>query len=520
MNIFNMVATLTLDVDDYKKEMDKAKKENKSFKNDTDKNSKKVGQMWLKAIAIIAALSLAIFKATKSSISYGNAIADNSKKIGISTTDYQIWTQAIQEAGGSGDDINSVFSTMNDLLDGASQGEADATAKLAELGLTYSDFAGMSNEEAFEKIISSLQNMADGTDKTRIIQDLFGDDIANSLIPILNNNAMSVDDLKEYYLSLGGIMSEDTAKSADSLEKQMTSLSTQFKSTGTELMAVFYPALSTIADWFSTAVKWIRENQASFGTLLGIISAGILAITIALGVMGKIPVVAAITAIVLALAGLVAGITLLVQNWDKVEAYFTEQYNSGWLHWMKVAVEAVKGWFRSLEDFFSNFGANVSNMFSRIWDGITAGFKAFCNFFIDGMNGLISGLNKISFTLPDWMGGAHFGINIPLIPRLQKGEDFVPNDFYPAYLDYGERVLTRKENEKYSALGGVSGMESLVNGIGGAVSQDGSVRSTGDIKVYVQIGDKDFKNYTYKVVDTAMKQKGYKSLRKVGSYND
>ena len=46
-----------------------------------------------------------------------------------------------------------------------------------------------------------------------------------------------------------------------------------------------------------------------------------------------------------------------------------------------------------------------------------------------------------------------------LASRHQSGEDFVMADWTPAYLDYGERVLTASENAKYTAMGGVGGME-------------------------------------------------------------
>ena len=56
--------------------------------------------------------------------------------------------------------------------------------------------------------------------------------------------------------------------------------------------------------------------------------------------------------------------------------------------------------------------------------------------------------------------------------RHQSGEDFVMSDWTPAYLDYGERVLTASENAKYTAMGGVDGMEQRMNsgGSGGVVS--------------------------------------------------
>lgn len=43
--------------------------------------------------------------------------------------------------------------------------------------------------------------------------------------------------------------------------------------------------------------------------------------------------------------------------------------------------------------------------------------------------------------------------------------DFVPADFFPAYLDYGERVLTAEQNAKFNFLGGIAGMEAALSGI-------------------------------------------------------
>ena len=59
-----------------------------------------------------------------------------------------------------------------------------------------------------------------------------------------------------------------------------------------------------------------------------------------------------------------------------------------------------------------------------------------------------------------------------LASRHQSGEDFVMADWTPAYPDYGERVLTASENAKYTAMGGVDGMEQRMTsgGSGGGFS--------------------------------------------------
>lgn len=104
----------------------------------------------------------------------------------------------------------------------------------------------------------------------------------------------------------------------------------------------------------------------------------------------------------------------------------------------------------------------VKDIFGAIAEGIGNMFKKPINFIIDTINGFIKGLNKIQ--IPDWVpsvGGK--GLNIPKIPRLKVGMDYVPSDYFPAFLDYGERVLTQQENNRFNALGGIEGMEKVLS---------------------------------------------------------
>ena len=47
-------------------------------------------------------------------------------------------------------------------------------------------------------------------------------------------------------------------------------------------------------------------------------------------------------------------------------------------------------------------------------------------------------------------------------------------DWTPAFLDYGERVLTREENFHFNALGGLQGMERMASS-GSAAQPNGGV---------------------------------------------
>lgn len=84
----------------------------------------------------------------------------------------------------------------------------------------------------------------------------------------------------------------------------------------------------------------------------------------------------------------------------------------------------------------------VKQIFSGVWNGIITALEGAVNLIIRGINWLISQLNKVHFTLPDWIpgvGGSSFGFNIPKIselsiPRLAQGSVVPPNREFLAVL--------------------------------------------------------------------------------------
>ena len=66
--------------------------------------------------------------------------------------------------------------------------------------------------------------------------------------------------------------------------------------------------------------------------------------------------------------------------------------------------------------------------------------------------------------IPEWVpvvGGK--GFNIPHIPRLKVGMDYVPSDMFPAFLDKGEWVLTKEEADYLRSFGGLEGMADRID---------------------------------------------------------
>lgn len=138
---------------------------------------------------------------------------------------------------------------------------------------------------------------------------------------------------------------------------------------------------------------------------------------------------------------------------------------------VKSSIDRITDIFENIVEFVQNVFAgnwraaweNIKDIFANIVGGFADILKRPINFCIDLLNGFIDGINSI--VIPEWVplvGG--LSPNIPHIPRLKIGMDYVPEDFYPAYLDEGEAVLTKEENRLYRDLGGLQGMYQLSSG--------------------------------------------------------
>ena len=130
---------------------------------------------------------------------------------------------------------------------------------------------------------------------------------------------------------------------------------------------------------------------------------------------------------------------------------------------IKFLTGVFKGDFKKAFEGLVDILKGVLNIGISVVEGMVNAVISLINFGIKAIwNGVKSLVNKLLGTvegIADFLG---FDIDITLkgsapqidkvnIPRLKTGLDFVPNDFYPAYLDYGERVLTKEENRDYSA---------------------------------------------------------------------
>lgn len=121
---------------------------------------------------------------------------------------------------------------------------------------------------------------------------------------------------------------------------------------------------------------------------------------------------------------------LIEYLWPVVQRIFQGIWSviSGVFEGIGGAVKAITGIFDGLITFISGVFSGdwkkawegVKTIFKNIVEGLWSIIKVPLNWIIDGINGLIGGLNNLK--IPDWVPGiGGKGINIPKIPRLAQG---------------------------------------------------------------------------------------------------
>lgn len=225
MNVFELMATLSLDSSSYDKGLNKSEKSAKGFATKLGGGLKTAAKIGTAAIATVTASATALTGVLTKNISetakYGDSVDKMSQKMNISAEAYQEWDAVMKHSGTS---IDALKPSMKTLANQAQKGAEE----FQKLGISEKEVATLSQEDLFAKVISGLQGMEKGTERTAITSKLLGRG-ATELGALLNTSAKETQKMKDKVRELGGVMSnkavKDSAKFQDTLQDLKTSIS-------------------------------------------------------------------------------------------------------------------------------------------------------------------------------------------------------------------------------------------------------------------------------------------------------
>jgi hypothetical protein len=295
----------------------------------------------------------------------GDRIDKMSQKIGMSRKAFQEWDYIMSQNGGNVESLQMGYKTLATQMNNIQKGSKESTAIFQKLGVAVKDNNGQlrSQEDVFNDSVRALQKIQNPTEKAIMAQKLFGKS-ALELKPLLNQSADAVDGLRQKANDLGMVMGDDAVDASVKLKDAIDTIQRTFSAFGNQIGAELMPTIQELANeliahlpqikatltpvlqGLTNTIKFVIEHfkglsviaSAVLGTMIAyktisttiatmqLLTTAIQSAGGAMQLFNAICAMNPIGLIALAVGGLIALLTALVMNWDKVKSAFVALY--------------------------------------------------------------------------------------------------------------------------------------------------------------------------------------------------
>lgn len=443
MDVFDLVAKITLDSKDFTAGLDSAEGAASKFGGAASTIFKGVGVAMAGLVTGAVAIGTALVKGAGEVAEYGDKIDKMSQKMGISAEAYQEWDAILQHSGSSIDSMQRGMMTL------AQQAEKDSEA-FQQLGISQEQVASMSQEELFAEVVKGLQGMEEGSERAVLAQKLLGG-AAKELGPLLNTTAEETEAMRQRVHELGGVMSDEAVKNAAAYQDALQDMQTAFQGLSRGLLSEFMPSITSVmgglTEIFSgnsdKGIQMISEGiddlaQKILDGLPQFLDLGMSILdTLVKSLINELPKLLGAAGKIIGklIAGLIAALPELIKQAPEI---------------IKAIIQGLQEAWPDIQEAGKQLIDEIKKGISAVWEKI----KAIGKNIIDG---ILQGLKDAWQGVKDWFAGvvgslrgtAHIDVEKSEGPGHAIGLDYVPYNNYAATLHRGEAVLTRSEAEAW-----------------------------------------------------------------------
>lgn len=361
----------------------------------------------------------------------GDEIFDMAKKTGMGTEAVSKWAFALKQSGGDITTLQTAVRGMSNLIDGARQGTGAAVDTLARLNMTVEDFAGLSPEQAFQKLTEAVAQVADPMERAAIAQDVFGKS-GMAMLPALSEGRDGLKAMFDEAERAGAVFNEAEAAMGDQFNDALGALTASVQGISKEIAALLIPSLITAVEWVKSIVvivkdwiaahpvltEWIVKVGAVLGGImlavgplliaLPFLISGWAALSAALApfVATALPIIAVIgiglVGAFFAMREAIAAARVWVDaNWEQIVRIFTTGKEII-VNVLMAAGQAIKGVFTVIAAILSGFGLGVVNA----WNDVNSGSESGSQSFLDLLESVAGFIEKWTGVFADLMGQA------------------------------------------------------------------------------------------------------------------
>lgn len=267
--IFRLFGSIFIDSSQAEASLSKTDDKAKEVQDTLAGTVKKAASWAAGTAAAITAATVAVFKVADSVAAVGDEIDKQSQKLGISAQAYQEWDAILGHCGASMDSLKAGMKTLSKAI---ADGSADQVAAFQAVGLSLDEVQQMSTEDVFAAVITGLQGMEEGAERTNIATTLLGRS-AQELGPLLNTSAEATEEMRQTVNDLGGVMSDEAVAASAQFKDALQDLETAAGWFKRELVANILPYVTAgmqgLTNAMMQAKNWVvtlKDNFVSFGS--------------------------------------------------------------------------------------------------------------------------------------------------------------------------------------------------------------------------------------------------------------
>lgn len=186
----------------------------------------------------------------------GDAIDKNSQRLGMTNEAYQEWTYILSQNGADIGTLTTGMRTLTNQIDALGSGSKTAAASFEKLGLSYEDLSKLTGEQQFSLVVERLQGISDQTERNAIANDVLGRSYMD-LVPLLNQSADSVENLRQRAHETGQIMTDEGVTAAVNYTDAMDTLSRSFDGYEQRIGAKILPGITKVAEGITDLVSGV-----------------------------------------------------------------------------------------------------------------------------------------------------------------------------------------------------------------------------------------------------------------------
>lgn len=255
VEVFKLFGSIFVNNDEANKSISKTDEKASSVASTLGKGVQTAAKWGAAVVGGATAAAGGMLKMAESSASTADHVDKMSQKIGISRQAYQELDFICSQTGTSVDKLSTGMKTLR-----SNMGDSKKAPLFEQLKVDVTDANGAmrDSEAVMWDTMKALQDMGNQTEKEIMAQKLFGKS-GTELLPLLNSQAGSIDELKNKAHELGLVMSDELIDSGVGLTDSLDQTKRGFKAMITTLGGAFMPIVQKISDKFQTALPYVQE---------------------------------------------------------------------------------------------------------------------------------------------------------------------------------------------------------------------------------------------------------------------